>query len=991
MSKFIQQLESLADKKFIFFVVKFVIVIFTALFASLFLLCFSFIITFSFIGTEIKSQQSLSFLKHIVNFKINKFDIDFSTIKIEKSPISNIQIKLQVNDVKFIHSKTKIEMAYFENLKFAIPIKNIFNGNIIPTIQNIENKQLNIPIDTDKKLKKQKNAKNIAVSFQDKVMLLSKYFSNLTKISKHSLNEGIIINNISFNFFDINTKAFISKVILSNSTTKLVSKNDLNDNYKELTKELLSKNKQDNISIANIKNLYKNIWLNHKKNKMFLMHSSKVKHENGTFLLNGLCEYKNDKVDKCVFKLTNFKLENNEIQKFFKNLKIFNFNFTLNGYLHTRFTKQGLEDIVLTANLNTTDKKIDLHNRLFDNIKLELFATDNFSNILSSTLSILNQNKVLSAFEANDVIYRQGKFNKGTIKLQVNDIKLSDFYKKLSNGNNTLFSNITNFDGIIDGQLLFKIDKDGTLKPVEENMTSITLKNLIINSKTYDYNLSNLSLYLELIENGIGISIKSKLLEDNLLNDKNYFHILYDTNKNAIVLKFNDFTISKEYFEEIKKTLFTPTQLNIIKRFTYSFLINGNVIIPINKSFIKYGSYDLNLKIVSVDYDDHIDDNMFIKMNKKYGNEIGNIIVDFGQSIMYSALYDIHKKPEDKMYLEMTLDHKPSKEKNTDIQLDGKWLYNGKKISNFYLYAGDIGKSLHIGIISPKSNLIVYSEKQYDFDIHIFGEKFYCDYDFWHIILLGITLLNSDGWLHLNIDNIKDGAIQDLKFTNFDLHFSVSNDYFMYGKLTYDNLKYNNRNYGKMYLDLQNNNSIIQTDNIVPLFSLIDNFDINDVPMKNISINAKGITDIQNRHINFNDFNVYFGYNGVGLFDFTRLNSFKTKNLDITQQDIKISEGFVDGDNIDACIDFDMNINGATKLEGQFRVNSAFRVLHNIKKIFTSNKPLTTKSGGVSILKKGDTMDDFIKHMEINGKDFSADKNGNQEISLKLINNALSD
>ena len=29
--------------------------------------------------------------------------------------------------------------------------------------------------------------------------------------------------------------------------------------------------------------------------------------------------------------------------------------------------------------------------------------------------------------------------------------------------------------------------------------------------------------------------------------------------------------------------------------------------------------------------------------------------------------------------------------------------------------------------------------------------------------------------------------------------------------------------------------------------------------------------------------------------------------------------------------------------------------------------------------------------MEINGKDFSADKNGNQEISLKLINNALSD
>ena len=989
MSKFIQRLENLANKKFIFFVVKFVIVIFTALFASLFLICFSFIITFSFIGTEIKSQQSLSFLKHIVNFKINKFDIDFSTIKIEKSPISNIQIKLQINDVKFIHKKTKMEVVYFENLNFSIPIKNIFNGNIIPTIQNIENKSFNIPIDTTKKLQRTPSKTN-KISFTERVKLLSTYFANLTKISKYSLNKGIKINNLSFNFFDIKTKEFISKIVLSNSITKLVNKNDLNENYKSLTKALLTYNKQDNTTITNVKKLYNNIWLKHNGNKMFLVHTSKVKHDNGTFLLNGLCEYRNDKVDKCVFKLSNFRLETNELQKLLKNIKNFDFDFTLDGYLHTRFTKNGLEDIVLKADLNSNNKKIDIHNRLFDKITLELFANDNFENIFSSILKVANKNKVLSYLEMSDVVYKKGNFTNGIVKFQVNDIKLSDFYKTLSK-DNILFTKINNFDGIIDGQLLFQIDKNGVLKQIDEDKTNIKLKNLIINSKTYNYNLSNLYFLLELIENGIGISIKSKLLEDNLLNDKNYFHILYDTNKNAIVLKFNDFTISKEYFEEIKKTLFTPTQLNIIKRFTYSFLINGNVIIPINKSFIKYGSYDLNLKIVSVDYDDHIDDNMFVKMNKKYGNEIGNIIVDFGQSIMYSALYDIHKKPEDKMYLEMTLDHKPSKEKNTDIQLDGKWFYNENKISNFYLYAGDIGKSLHIGIISPKSNLIVYSEKQYDYDIHIFGDRFYCDYDFWHTILLGITLLNSDGWLHLNIDNIKDGAIQDLKFTNFDLHFNVSNDYFMYGKLTYDNLKYNNRNYGKMYLDLQNNNSIIQTDNIVPLFTLIDNVNVNDIPMKKIGINANGQTDIQNKHINFNDFNVYFGYDGVGLFDFTRLNSFKTKNLDITQQDIKISEGFVDGDNIDACIDFDMNIKGATKLEGQFRVNSAFRVLHNIKKIFTSNKPLTTKSGGVSILKKGDTIDEFIKHMEINGKDFSADKNGNQEISLKLINNALSD
>ena len=80
--------------------------------------------------------------------------------------------------------------------------------------------------------------------------------------------------------------------------------------------------------------------------------------------------------------------------------------------------------------------------------------------------------------------------------------------------------------------------------------------------------------------------------------------------------------------------------------------------------------------------------------------------------------------------------------------------------------------------------------------------------------------------------------------------------------------------------------------------------------------------------------------------------------------------------------------NGEQRVEGDYHCMPATD--------FTTNVVPQTQYDGLQTIEfkfsdfDCNTFEEFARHMEINGKDFSADKDGNQKISLTLISEALS-
>jgi hypothetical protein len=79
---------------------------------------------------------------------------------------------------------------------------------------------------------------------------------------------------------------------------------------------------------------------------------------------------------------------------------------------------------------------------------------------------------------------------------------------------------------------------------------------------------------------------------------------------------------------------------------------------------------------------------VFISLKKNIGSENCDVLMDFGKSTMHSNLYNFDKKPEDKSVIKAKINLKNPKNDNDTVKIDanGKWLFNNKKVCDFYMH-----------------------------------------------------------------------------------------------------------------------------------------------------------------------------------------------------------------------------------------------------------------------------------------------------------------
>ena len=962
-------------------VVSFFIIFFSVI-TSIFLYL---LILFSIKDVKIDSGYIFNGLKKVCNFKLGNYNIDFASIDFKKTPITDFKFNFSINNILLKHN-SGLQVLNLDKLQLTSTVGDLLTGYFVPIIDGFSNTEINIPVNYSAKnnnnVRTSKNNEKIVKTIQNLSKIIFYITRHINKTERHRID----FSNIKFNLVDLQNHNVLYKFLLLNSNFSVLQ-NDLKQNtsIQKSFIERLKKNKNldsNNILVRKYYSMKNAIY----SDEQYIWNNIRVKQGREIFEFIGICD--NESERRCVVDINNFPVQALDIQN--KMIKNFDIKSKLYGTIFANIGYGGISNIDVYAKIipNNTNIAVKNNDKVVDKISLKVKATNNFSTINQLLIIINDDAKDIIKFDAKNLVIKNGVVKNGLIDVKFDDVLLSNFYNFLSN-KMFFLKKINSFDGIINGNISLKIMPDGSMKTINNAENGVTIKKLIINSKQYDYDLSKILFSLEQQDEKMIFRIidKDKQQIDINNNNKDYILLTYDTKTKDIIFNINNLIISEDYFIKLKKTLLTQKQLELTKTFTYSAILNGEIHFPKNSSFAKNGYIDLKFDILAKDYDDIKDDEVIVKVNKQKGRKTGKILFDFGKSRMRSELYNLTKQEKDKMYIDMDFDMLP-KERKFDIKFDGSWNFNHKKVSLFNIYAGE--KSLDIRIKSPRANMIVLSNDMQNYNIHLFGDRIHLDYDFWHIILFGITLLEGEGLLKIDVDNVANGRINELYFKNFDFHLGTYNNFFLFGRFDCDNYYHKHKDLGNIHLLLHDGVSEIDIKNMIPLLTLMD-IKVSDIPMQKISLKGKGVHNMANRIIHFDNLKVKFDdYKGVGIFDYTRLKKVKIKDLTIFPQDLFCRDINIEGNNFDGSFDLDMNINGKTKLEGNFIVKSAFRILKNIKSIFVSDEVLTPQSGGVKLLKKGETFDEFVRHMEINGKDFSADKDGNQKISLTLISEALS-
>ena len=441
----------------------------------------------------------------------------------------------------------------------------------------------------------------------------------------------------------------------------------------------------------------------------------------------------------------------------------------------------------------------------------------------------------------------------------------------------------------------------------------------------------------------------------------------------------HDFTINKTSFDKIKKLMFNETQYNFAKPFQLSFIVNGKAVIPLNSSFVKNGELDLKFLFLTINghEEGEVNDNKVLSIKKKVGAKIGDIEMDFGTAKMYSTLYDFMKERNDKSIIQGKIDFAAAKP--FGIKVDADWKFNEEKVSDFGI---TIDKDINLYLTSSKAGLKVKSTgAMKDFEININGERAYLDENFWNILLLLMVMLENPGDLHIKI-NMIDGKIKDLFLRNvsFDV---IMRDIYFYGHFDFD-VEYDNKIYEGYHYVNENGKFETHLPNIVPLFILGD-MDIKNIPIRRITIDGQGVENGNNTSDAKID--VETKYKEEKTFDFTRVNKTHIENLHMHRKGIIATNATVNGDWFDALVDFSMLLGGPIELDGRLNILTPAQ---RIKKFFSSNRNLT-KNNSAHLVKRGNNMQEFIRHMEINGKDFSANEKGEQNINWDMISAVMSD
>ena len=976
----------ISSRKFLrrtIFVIKLPVICFTCVFATVIISSFAILITLSVTDIKVNSPYVISVIKRAVNSRFNQFNIDFSSFELKKKSVRNMKLDFTINDIVVRHTKQKIEVVKFDKLKSVLPIRELLYGAFIPSIGDIKNKTFNIPISSSSIVGKTEKYKNIQDNFTEAFRMLVVQFNKAIRGAGYMLNNGINIENAQFNFINTHNQTKFATVNLVKSYSKVVETNSLTKQQKKDLANMMERLRQqnnDNRIIAKFKKIYSKIAnFSSKHIEKTVIHNSVIKYSNGIFTIQGLCNMKHGKIDGCIFNVSDFPVDAFSLMRNL-NSKV-NIAGKLYGTIYVKMDNNGAKVIDIDSKVKPKKTVLrDSNQRDINEFNFKVNAVDNFTKIKSINIFVEDVNKYnkrrTMELKATDLVHKGAHFVDGKVDVIVNNIHLSEFYeyftKKVQIGDD-----VKHFDGLIEGTLSFKFDKEGKLVPLHDDKSKVRLKNLIVNSKTFAYDLSNLLFSVEVLDNNI---VLKTVDADNEKHNKNsYLTLRFDIKKQILIIEMHDFTINKDNFDKIKKLMFNETQYKFAKPFQLSFIANGKAVIPLKNSFVKEGELDLKFLFLTINGNEEgeVNDNKVLSIKKKVGAKIGDIEMDFGTAKMYSALYNFMKERNDKSIIQGKIDFAAAKP--FGIKIDADWKLNGEKVSEFGI---KIDKEINIYIISPKSNLRVYStDKIQNVYVNVFGKRVYIDDLFWDTILLLIAMIENQGDIYLKIDVI-DGKIKDLFFRNFSFD-TIIRDVYFYGHFGMD-IEYENRFYDGYHYVNENGKFEMYLPNIVPLFTLGD-INIKDIPISRITVDGQGVENGNNTSDAKID--VEIKYKEDKTFDFTRINKAHIENLNMHRKGIIATNTTVNGDWLDALIDFSMLLGGPIELDGRLVVLTPAQ---RIKRFFSSNRKLT-KNNSAHLVKRGNNMQEFIRHMEINGKDFSANEKGEQNINWDMISAVMSD
>ena len=940
---------------------KFLLMTFVSFFILIFLTFYGILFYSSFKDINIVSQSTINCIKKIIN-RNNNIVIDISSISVYgKNFLDKKSINVKLRDVSIKHKKISLSVIKLGDIDMIINPAKVFLKGLKANVNIIQDKTINIPLNVkviDGDLKE--DNLNIEENIENIVKKALLFFNNYQSI----IENGIDIKNIDINLLDISKNSKINSFKIVDSSTEFVNVDNLSKDKKQSINKLIFKlengyknrNDKSNDELNVLKQI-KNYVNNYQNNRFgnILLNKTLLNYNNKNIELNNICLYnKYNKISNCLFSVDKLNISFNEEHK------IFNYSLQSellsNFKLFIKFADNSVKDAILDGEIKINSKNNGQKQKKqydINTISFNFDVKNNFKTIEKSSILLKGLNKVYMSISSNKTIsFKKNIFVGGEIQVNIKDIILSNFYKILNDKIN-ISKSISNFDGVVDGALYFTFNNKGKLVPIEKNNSKIKIKKLIINSNTFDYDLSSIVFSLEVFQNEIVLKSYSN-------NDRNKY-ISVHCRDGYFFIKMKDFIVDKTHFAKIKQLFLDRTQFNILKNIELSWIANGDIEIPFDiSSFARNSMFNFKFDILSADNDKKGDDEIFFKVYKKKGNNTGKAVIDFGKSDMYSNIFDFKKNKDDKSIINSKIVFNSGQ--NISFKVDSVWKLNNELKSTSHIYV-DEKKNIDVALNSKQAGNIEIKQKDIDYVVSVYGNLVNIDYELWHLILAGIVMLDTPGVLTIKI-NVPKGSIQDIKFNNFYSFLNLQKPYF-WGKF-YWTQEYNGQSKKMYFNNLDDNKYELLAEDIVPLFTLYD-IDINNLQLKTILLGGNGKNNIKNREIEGN-LKIDIGNKNDSVFNYTQVNSVDIEKIKLGMKEFGITNAKIDGRWFIGLFNF-ISKTDKVKLDGKVRI------LTPIKSWFNKNKKLSNDDN--IILKEGKTFKEFVNNMTINDKDFSNDKDGN--------------
>ncbi|MBQ7552357.1 MAG: hypothetical protein IJT15_02830 [Rickettsiales bacterium] len=807
--------------------------------------------------------------------KNRDMEISFSSLYFKQSSLRDMRFDIIIYNLNIMQKKTKLLIMDMGDVEIFISPHEAISGQFIPKINEIKNKTIHIPANIigNERFKKNNNLQtsvlNASNQYNFVIQQASLVMQRVLENTKLILMNGISVKDTRINLLDTIAGKQLNSFKIKDFYLKTTTFGQLTEKQKQDFNHLISNENDENINKSRLtlsKKIYQTISVFNKKYTSDLtIYKINVEVDGKPLLMSGMCDYNQlGKTSSCLINVENFPLtlliDADVIHQ--TQISIAMKKTNVNGVLHVFFDEKGIKNATLNGELKQMqNKKIKVRSRQIKKINLSANVLNNFTKIKSAVINLYDdKNNVIANIKTNNATFNDGLLKNSNVYFTINNIKLSDFYTFIDKTLLHSYQNIHNIDGIINGTLCFSFNSNGKLVKSTNfrQQNRIQLKNLIINSKLFDFDLSKFVFSLEIIKNNIVLRTR------NVNKNKSGEIILrYDYVHNGLQVRFDKTILTKSDFNQFKKLFLDATQFNIMKNIELSLLIDGQVFIPFDKTlFATKSIFNLTMQVLSTD--DDLDDEILFKIMKNNNAKKGDIEINFGKSIMYSQMFAFGKQENDLSIIRGAFEFIDGKQNG--LKINTSWTLNDVEKSTFKFSFID---GIVYALLKSKISQLEVVQKGREYKVGLSGSSVYVDYEFWHIILLLISFLKDYDLMQVYLD-VDDGAIQDVKLDDVRFLINIKPPFF-YGHFDF-NMHFQGKDYNGMhFVNDRDGKYDIDIPNIIPMLTLYD-IDITKFPFYKLSLSGKGKSDIKNKILD-GYLNIKFDSEDTGLFGFTQLYS----------------------------------------------------------------------------------------------------------------------